>query len=77
VSQHSDALPHGKRWALSSVRVLLAELRRQRTPAGRAKQRERTRVEHGLAHVGHWSVPPGNRAARPDSRDCRRLPGPT
>jgi hypothetical protein len=44
VSQRSDALPHGKRWALSSVRVLLAELRRrQQTPAGRVKRRERTR----------------------------------
>jgi hypothetical protein len=33
----------------------LAELRqRQHTPAGRAKLRERTAVEHTLAHVGHW-----------------------
>ena len=28
--------------------------RRQQTPAGRATLRERTKVEHALAHVGHW-----------------------
>jgi hypothetical protein len=34
---------------------LLAELReRQQTPAGRAKLRERTKVEHRLAHIGNW-----------------------
>ena len=34
--------------------ALLAELRRrQHTPEGRAKLRERTQVEHTLAHVGH------------------------
>ena len=34
---------------------LLVELReRQRTPAGRAKLRERVAVEHTLAHVGYW-----------------------
>ena len=34
---------------------LLAELReRQQTQEGRAKLRERTAVEHGLAHVGYW-----------------------
>ena len=39
---------------------LLAELRdRQQTPEGRAKLRERTAVEHGLAHVGQWQ---GDRA---------------
>ncbi len=39
---------------------LLAELReRQQTPEGRAQLRERTAVEHGLAHVGHWQ---GDRA---------------
>jgi hypothetical protein len=43
-----------------SVRIhpderLLEELReRQLTPQGRAKLRERTAVEHGLAHVGYW-----------------------
>lgn len=39
---------------------LLAEPReRQRTPAGRAKLRERVAVEHSLAHVGRWQ---GDRA---------------
>lgn len=34
---------------------LLEELReRQRTPEGRAKLRERVKVEHSLAHIGHW-----------------------
>lgn len=34
---------------------LLAELReRQRTPEGRAKLRERVKVEHSLAHIDHW-----------------------
>jgi hypothetical protein len=34
---------------------LLVELRaRQQTPEGRARLRERVRVEHSLAHVGHW-----------------------
>jgi transposase len=34
---------------------LLGELRqRQLTPLGRAKLRERTAVEHALAHVGYW-----------------------
>lgn len=39
---------------------LLAELRDwQATPAGRAKLRERVKVEHALAHIGHWQ---GDRA---------------
>jgi transposase len=48
-----------------SVRIhpderLLQELReRQLTPHGRAKLRERTPVEHALAHIGHWQ---GDRA---------------
>ena len=34
---------------------LLVELRqRQLTPHGRAQLRERTKVEHSLAHIGHW-----------------------
>lgn len=37
---------------------LLQELRqRQLTPLGRAKLRERTAVEHSLAHLGHWQGP--------------------
>jgi transposase len=31
----------------------------QKTPEGRAKLRERTPVEHALAHIGHWQ---GDRA---------------
>jgi hypothetical protein len=35
--------------------ALLAELRDcQATPAGRARLRERVKVEHALAHIGHW-----------------------
>jgi transposase len=34
---------------------LLVELRaRQQTPEGRAVLRQRTMVEHGLAHIGQW-----------------------
>jgi hypothetical protein len=62
-----------------SVRIhpeerLLEELReRQLTPQGRAKLRERTAVEHGLAHVGYWQ---GDRArylgVRKNLLDLRR-----
>jgi hypothetical protein len=39
---------------------LLAELReRQESPIGRARLRERVKVEHSLSHVGHWQ---GDRA---------------
>jgi transposase len=39
---------------------LLVELRaRQQTPPGRARLRQRTQVEHALAHVGRWQ---GDRA---------------
>ena len=53
---------------------LLEELReRQLTPQGRAKLRERTAVEHGLAHVGYWQ---GDRAryrgVRKNLLDLRR-----
>jgi transposase len=53
---------------------LLQELReRQLTPQGRAKLRERTPVEHTLAHIGHWQ---GDRARYRGSRknlfDLRR-----
>jgi hypothetical protein len=35
--------------------ALLVELRqRQQTPHGRARLRERTKVEHCLAHIGRW-----------------------
>jgi IS5 family transposase len=54
---------------------LLAELREyQTTPAGRAKLRERVKVEHALAHVGHWQ---GDRARyrgiRKNLFDLRRV----
>ena len=55
--------------------ALLAELRRrQHTPEGRAKLRERTQVEHTLAHIGHWQ---GRRArylgTRKNLFDLRRV----
>jgi Transposase DDE domain len=54
---------------------LLAEFRAaQQTPAGRAKLRERVRVEHTLAHVGRWQ---GRRARylgqRKNLFDLRRV----
>jgi hypothetical protein len=54
---------------------LLAELRaRQQTPHGRAKLRERVKVEHTLAHVGRWQ---GRRARYMGERknlfDLRRV----
>lgn len=51
---------HGRGVAIHPDERLLQELRaRQRTPAGRAKLRERVAAEHTLAHVGHWQ---GDRA---------------
>jgi len=45
----------GRSVSLHPDERFLTELReRQHTPAGRAKLRERTAVEHTLAHVGHW-----------------------
>jgi hypothetical protein len=54
---------------------LLAELRqRQQAPEGRAQLRERVKVEHTLAHVGHWQ---GRRARYNGTRknlfDLRRV----
>jgi transposase len=54
---------------------LLAKLRqRQQTPHGRAKLRERVKVEHTLAHVGRWQ---GDRARYRGQRknlfDLRRV----
>lgn len=46
---------HGRSVHIHPDERLLAELReRQDTAAGRAKLRERTKVEHSLAHIGHW-----------------------
>ena len=65
----------GRSVAIHPDEALLAELRRrQQTPAGRAKLRERTQVEHALAHVGHWQ---GRRArylgTRKNLFDLRRV----
>jgi hypothetical protein len=54
---------------------LLAEFRAaQQTPHGRAKLRERVKVEHTLAHVGRWQ---GDRARylgpRKNLLDLRRV----
>ena len=46
---------HGRSVTIHPDERMLEELRaRQLTPQGRAKLRERTAVEHGLAHVGPW-----------------------
>jgi hypothetical protein len=46
---------HGRSVHIHLDEPLLAELReRQETAAGRAKLRERVKVEHSLAHIGHW-----------------------
>ena len=45
----------GRSVAVHPDEALLVELRqRQQTPRGRARLRERTKVEHSLAHIGHW-----------------------
>ena len=67
--------PAGRSVSIHPDEALLAELRRrQKTPAGRAKLRERTQVEHALAHVGHWQ---GRRARYRGTRknlfDLRRV----
>jgi transposase len=67
--------PSGRSVAIHPDEALLAELRqRQQTPAGRAKLRERVKVEHALAHVGHWQ---GRRARYRGTRknlfDLRRV----
>jgi Transposase DDE domain/Transposase domain (DUF772) len=65
---------HGRSIKIHPDERLLAELReRQQTALGRAKLRERAKVEHSLAHVGHWQ---GRRArylgARKNLFDLRR-----
>lgn len=67
--------PRGRSVQIHPDERLLVELRaRQLTPAGRAKLRERTSVEHALAHVGHWQ---GRRARylglRKNLFDLRRV----
>jgi transposase len=66
---------HGRSVAIHPDEALLAELReRQATPAGRVRLRERTKVEHALAHIGHWQ---GRRARYTGTRknlfDLRRV----
>jgi len=66
---------HGRSVSIHPDEALLAELRRrQQTPDGRAKLRERVAVEHALAHVGHWQ---GRRArylgTRKNLFDLRRV----
>jgi Transposase DDE domain/Transposase domain (DUF772) len=65
----------GRSVSIHPDEALLAELRRrQQTPAGRAQLRERVKVEHALAHVGHWQ---GRRARYRGTRknlfDLRRV----
>ena len=65
---------HGRSVTIHPDERLLWELRqRQITPLGRAKLRDRTAVEHALAHVGRWQ---GRRARYRGSRknvfDLRR-----
>jgi Transposase DDE domain/Transposase domain (DUF772) len=69
------ASSNGRSVSIHPDEALLAELRRrQHTPDGRAKLRERVAVEHALAHVGHWQ---GRRArylgARKNLFDLRRV----
>lgn len=65
----------GRSVSIHPDEALLAELREyQTTPTGRARLRERVRVEHTLAHIGHWQ---GRRARYRGSRknlfDLRRV----
>jgi hypothetical protein len=69
------ASSNGRSVAIHPDETLLADLRRrQHTPEGRAKLRERVQVEHALAHVGHWQ---GRRArylgTRKNLFDLRRV----
>jgi hypothetical protein len=73
--QRCTTSPSGRSVAVHPDEALLAELREyQATPAGRAKLRERVKVEHALAHVGHWQ---GRRARYRGTRknlfDLRRV----
>jgi Transposase DDE domain/Transposase domain (DUF772) len=66
---------NGRSVSIHPDEALLAELRqRQQTPDGRAQLRERVKVEHSLAHVGHWQ---GRRAryrgTRKNLLDLRRV----
>src|SRR6266849_4034737 len=73
--QRCTSSPSGRSVSVHPDEALLAELRqRQATPAGRARLRERVKVEHTLAHIGHWQ---GRRArylgTRKNLFDLRRV----
>ena len=66
---------NGRSVSIHPDEALMAELREyQATPAGRARLRERVKVEHTLAHIGHWQ---GRRARYRGTRknlfDLRRV----
>jgi Transposase DDE domain/Transposase domain (DUF772) len=53
--QRCTTSSNGRSVSIHPDEALLAELREyQATPAGRARLRERVKVEHALAHIGHW-----------------------
>jgi hypothetical protein len=53
--QRCTASRSGRSVSIHPDEKLLAELRDyQHTPAGRARLRERVKVEHALAHIGRW-----------------------
>jgi Transposase DDE domain/Transposase domain (DUF772) len=73
--QQCTASSNGRSVSIHPDEALLAELRDyQATPAGRARLRERVKVEHALAHIGHWQ---GRRARYRGTRknlfDLRRV----
>jgi transposase len=73
--QRCTASSNGRSVSIHPDEELLAELRqRQQTPDGRSRLRERTKVEHALAHVGYWQ---GRRARYRGTRknlfDLRRV----
>ena len=73
--QRCTTSSYGRSVSIHPDEALLAELReRQATPAGRTLLRERVKVEHALAHVGHWQ---GRRARYRGTRknlfDLRRV----
>lgn len=65
---------NGRSVSIHPDEALLIELRkRQQTSEGRAKLRERTTVEHTLAHVGRWQGPRARyRGTRKNLFDLRR-----
>jgi transposase len=73
--QRCTTSSNGRSVSIHPDEELLAELRqRQQTPDGRSRLRERTKVEHALAHVGYWQ---GRRARYRGTRknlfDLRRV----